>query len=279
MLMGGGADVDEAFAWQLGLAAGGDVVVLRTSGADGYNDYLYSDIGGVDSVETMLVTTRALADDAYVRQQLAGAEAIFLAGGDQWTYLETWRGTAVQAELAAAYERGAVLGGTSAGCAVLGQFAFSAENDTVYSDEALADPYNSYMTFERDFVAVAPLAGVITDTHFAQRDRMGRLVAFTARMIADGWSDAPLGVGVDEQTALLVDADGGGRVVGTGAVYVIAPAAPPATIAPGEPLEWTGVPVYKLRAGDTIELPSGATDVAPRLLDAAGGVLSPENPY
>lgn len=279
ILMGGGADVDAAFEWWRPRLAGGDVVVLRTSGEDGYNDYLYADIGGADSVETMLVTTRALADDAYVAWRLARAEGIFLAGGDQATYLAAWTGTSVQAELRAAWARGAVVGGTSAGCAVLGEIVFAAANGSVYSDEALADPYNPYMTLERDFLGAPPLAAIVTDTHFAERDRMGRLVAFMARATTDGWAAAPLGLGVDEGTALLVDAAGRGVVVGAGAVYAVTAAGPPATCVPGEPLAWDGLAIHELVAGDAIELPSGATDVAGRPLAAEGGALDPANPY
>jgi cyanophycinase-like exopeptidase len=86
----------------------------------------------------------------------------------------------------------------------------------VYSDEALEDPYNQYMTMERDFLAFPPLEGVITDTHFFERDRMGRLVAFVARPIADGWSSSMVGLGVEERTALVIDAAGTGTVPGSG---------------------------------------------------------------
>ena len=90
VLMGGGPDVDEAFQWWNAYINGGDVVVLRTSGSDGYNDYLYHQIGAVNSVETLVVDRRSLADDPYVAYRLQRAEAIFMAGGDQATYLESW---------------------------------------------------------------------------------------------------------------------------------------------------------------------------------------------
>ena len=50
VLMGGGTDVDAAFAWMIARAGGGDFVVLRATGADGYNAYLF-EMGGLDSVE------------------------------------------------------------------------------------------------------------------------------------------------------------------------------------------------------------------------------------
>jgi cyanophycinase len=279
ILMGGGTDVDEALAWQRDRIAGGDVVVLRTSGSDGYNDYLFSDIGGVDSVETLRVDTRALANDPYVRWTLEHAEAVFIAGGDQATYVAAWRGTAVTEALDAAWTRGAVIGGTSAGCAFLGATVYSASQGSVVSSEALDDPYDPRVTLVGDVLALPPLARVVTDTHFAARDRMGRLLAFTARTIADGIQTAPLGIGVDERTALVVDELGTATVMGAGGVYVVAPDHAPTTCASAQPLVWSEVDLYELRAGDSLLLPTGTTALAPRSLAASGGVLSPVDPY
>lgn len=63
-------------------------MVLRASGGDGYEDYVYSDIGGCDSIETLLVTARALADSDYVASRVRHAEGVFLAGGDQAVYMK-----------------------------------------------------------------------------------------------------------------------------------------------------------------------------------------------
>jgi cyanophycinase len=279
ILMGGGSDVDEAFQAWVPIVQGGDVVVLRTSGADGYNHYLHADIGGVDSVETMLVTTPAFANSDYVADRLARAEAIFMAGGDQATYVTNWKGTRVEQELEAAWARGAVIGGTSAGCAVLGEFVFTALNDTVYSDEALADPYNRYMTLDRHFLGFPPMVGVVTDTHFAERDRMGRLVAFSARAIADGWAANVVGLGIDEATALWVDGTGAGTVLGAGSVYVLRANGAPEQCVPGQPLQYGGLELVKLVAADTVSLPGGQTTVAAAPLSASGGVTVPSDPY
>jgi cyanophycinase len=279
IVMGGGPDVDEAFARWIPLVQGGDVVVLRTSGADGYNDYLFDTIGGVDSVETLLVTTRALADSDYVAERLARAEAVFLAGGDQAEYLAAWKGTRVEDELRLAAGRGAVVGGTSAGAAVLGEFVYSAVAGTVYSDEALGDPYNAYMTFEREFLDYEVLRGVIVDTHFAARDRMGRLLAFVARPIADGWAESLVGLGIDEGTALWIDAAGSGTVLGDGAVYVVRSNGSPAQCEPGLPLEYADLSLAKLTAGDTVALPNGSTGVSASPVSASGGVTVPASPY
>lgn len=279
VLMGGGTDVRAAFEWWKPFLQGGDVVVLRTSGGDGYNDYLYETVGGCDSVTTLMVTSRSLADDPYVAYAVAHAEGVFLAGGDQADYLEAWKDTRLEDALHAAWSRGAVLGGTSAGCAVLGEFVFAAYEGSVYSNEALQDPYNPYMTMERGFLSLSLNAGIVTDSHLRGRDRMGRLVAFVARLEKDGWGDPVTGLGIDEDTALVVGPDGFGSVMGEGHVYVVESNGLPAVCAPGKPLTYEGLRYRRLGAGDTVHLGSLSSSVPSLRLDVVEGSLDPANPY
>jgi cyanophycinase len=267
LLIGGGLEPDDAVVEWLGRAAGGDVVVLRTSGSDGYNPYLYEDIGGVDSVLTLLLDDRAHADDPWVASELAGAEAIWLAGGDQWTYHQAWGGTATAAALDAAWGRGAVLAGTSAGLAVMGDPGFTAERTSVTSAEALADPCGPDVTLADPLAAVPPLAGVVTDTHFAERDRQGRLVAFMAKAWTQGGGPR-VGLGVDEGTGVLVGGDGVATVFGPGEAWWFAADAPPDVCAAGSPLTWNGLRVVRLSAGGTTTLPAGPAGGAPLSVDA-----------
>src|SRR5436190_360406 len=84
--------------------------------------------------------------------------------------------------------RGVPVGGTSAGMNVLTQFVYSAlAPQGATSSQSLADPFNRYLTFARDFANVASLVGVIGDPHFVTRDRMGRDLAFLCRVAANGW--------------------------------------------------------------------------------------------
>ena len=83
-LMGGATENDNAMRWLLQKANGGDIVVLRSSGSDGYNDYLYSELGEtVNSVETLVITSVEGATNPYVLDKVANAELIWFAGGDQ----------------------------------------------------------------------------------------------------------------------------------------------------------------------------------------------------
>lgn len=94
VLMGGGMDVDEAIKWINTKSGGGDFVVLRSTGSNGYNDYIYG-LGGVNSVQTLLITSRAQANDACVVQTIKNAGAVFMAGGNQADYIDYFKGQGV----------------------------------------------------------------------------------------------------------------------------------------------------------------------------------------
>ena len=208
VLMGGGLDVDAAFQWMINKSGGGDFVVIRATGTDAYNPYIYG-LGAVDSVETLISPSRAGAADPFVVAKIRNAEALWIAGGDQSDYINYWKGTpVVDAINYVANTKHAPVGGTSAGLAVLGQFIYTGAAGSVTSSQALANPYNKYMTFDRDFVQIANLGGVITDSHFVTRDRFGRSITFLARILKDGWAASARGIGIDEATAILVEANG-----------------------------------------------------------------------
>ena len=215
-LMGGSTEDDRAMIWFLEKANGGDILIIRASGSDGYNDYFYEDLEvEVNSVETIVFNNATASSDTYVLQKIANAEAIWMAGGDQSDYVNYWKDTEVEILLNAHINsKKAVIGGTSAGMAILGSSYFSAENGTVYSSEALEDPYNTYMTFgHNDFLEVPLLENTISDTHFSERDREGRLITFMARMNNELGSRS-FGIACDEYTAVCIDSSGIGAVYG-----------------------------------------------------------------
>lgn len=248
VLMGGGPDVDAAFRWMITRAgirtnSGGRFVVIRATGTEAYNPYIYySDpasstastwadgwVGGaslgLSSVETLVIPTIEAANDPFVNQVVQRANAVFIAGGDQSDYIKHWKGTQLDSTLKALMRDNVPVGGTSAGLAVLGQFDFAALRGTVTSTQALSNPYNKYMTLDPaplsltgGFIAPPALSNTILDSHLDSRDRMGRLVSFMARLIAPvngtGCTGGILpatsarGIGVGVETALLVEGQG-----------------------------------------------------------------------
>ncbi|MEO8129864.1 MAG: glycerophosphodiester phosphodiesterase family protein [Bryobacteraceae bacterium] len=253
VMAGGGKDVDDAFRWLIRKSGGGDVVVLRASGGDGYNEYIRG-LGAVDSVESIVTRSRAAASDPFVLGKVRGAEAIFVAGGDQWNYIRYWKGTPLEAAIQEAVKRGIPFGGTSAGLAIQGEYSFSAEMDTITSAQALADPFDPHLTLEPSFLKLPDLAGVITDSHFSKRDRMGRLMTFLAR-ISQSRGTAK-GVGIDERTAVLLESDGSATISGEGSAYFLRAGKAPAICAAGRKVTFEDVTVYRVAAGGTFNFRS-----------------------
>jgi len=291
VLMGGGIDVDDAFRAMIAKARGGtsakvDVVVLRTSGADGYNAYLMA-MDGVDSVESIVLKTAAGASASAVLDLVNRADVLFIAGGDQSTYIAQWAGTPLEAAMKAAVARNVPFGGTSAGLAVLGQFDYSGANQSISSATAMANPYDRSVTLDRSLLNDLPwMANVITDAHLVARDRMGRLVTFLARLSADGWDDwqALRGIGVDEETAVVVDnglatvmGNGDGAGGRTGRAYFLKATMAPTTVKAKTPLTFRSLQVEKRAAGGQYDLTSWPT-VSPYFISVEAGVLMP-NPY
>jgi beta-aspartyl-peptidase (threonine type) len=259
LLMGGGGDVDEAFKWFVQKAGGGDIVILRASGSDGYNDYLFRKIGGVDSVETFLCHNRDASKDPQLLAALRNAEGIWLAGGDQSRYVNYWKGTPVAEALNAHVRGNKPLGGTSAGLAVLGEYSFSAtEQGALTSAIALADPFDRRITLERDFLSFELLRGVITDSHFTPRARLGRALAFLARLMNDEpRRDRLVGLGIDEKTALAVESGGLARVFTTapnGCAWLMLPTRPAEQLTAGRPLTFRNVRVIALGPESQLDL-------------------------
>ncbi len=215
-LMGGATEHDNAMRWLLQKANGGDVVVLRSSGSNGYNNYLYTDLGiTVNSVETLVITSIAGATNPYVLNKVANAEMIWFAGGDQYNYVSFFKNNALEDVLNNHINiKNAPIGGTSAGMAILCGNYFSAQNGTLTSAEALANPYNIKMTLGTDdFLQVPYLLTITTDTHFDYYDRKGRLTAFLGKRATDS-ATRSFGIAANEYVAICIDEFGKARVFG-----------------------------------------------------------------
>jgi len=262
-MMGGATEDDEAMKWFLNRANCGDILVLRASGSNGYNDYLYSSLGiQVNSVETIVMNNAAASNEPYVHQRIMQAEAIWLAGGDQWDYVSYWRNTAIDSLINyQIHDRHIVIGGTSAGMAILGGYYFTAKHGTVTSAEALSNPYNTKVTIDSAaFIRNDFLSDVITDTHYDNPNRKGRHVAFLARILTD-YDVAAKGIACEEYTAVCIDETGLAHVYGqypsrNDIAYFIQTnceldSITPENCSPGTPLDWNrgnlALKVYTLK--------------------------------
>jgi cyanophycinase len=148
-------------------------------------------------------------DRAYERRTvelLSGARCVFFTGGDQLRITSKLGGSAGCDALRAMHARGGVVAGTSAGASVM-------------ADTMLVSGTGGATPSAVEGIAMAPglglLRDVVIDQHFAQRGRIGRLL----RAVAS--NPRILGVGLDEDTGLVIEADGQCSVIGSGAVYVV----------------------------------------------------------
>ncbi|HUQ87022.1 MAG TPA: cyanophycinase [Vicinamibacterales bacterium] len=133
-----------------------------------------------------------------------GASAIFFGGGDQLKITSRFGGTPTCEAIRKLYAAGAMIAGTSSGASVM------SETMLVAGDGDGSDNQSLRMAPGLGFIP-----GVIIDQHFAERGRIGRLLAAVAQ------NPRLLGLGIDEDTAVHFDGDDRFRVLGAGAVYVV----------------------------------------------------------
>jgi len=164
---------------------------------------IFSSMGA--EVRTVWIEERAHAEDPARLALLEGATAIFFTGGSQGRIVTLLGGTPMAQAIRRAHRSGVVVAGTSAGASVI-------------CDHMIAQGKKGYAPRRRS-VTLAPGLGLtkrlIVDQHFAQRHRIGRLFAAVAL------NPFLIGVGIDEDTAIILDAHNHLTVVGQGTVTII----------------------------------------------------------
>jgi len=160
---------------------------------------------GASNVEIPLVETRDHASDLKLAERLRNARGIFLGGGDQVKLVSALSGTPLEAAIRDAYLDGAIICGTSAGAAALTKTTLA--GNEVDEEGKLVEQY------------IGPGLGLLgyhtlIDTHFTQRRRLYRLFVAIAEF------PALMGLGIDEDTALVVKREIG-TVVGLGGVTFV----------------------------------------------------------
>lgn len=217
VLSGGGSDNEQAMQWMLERAMGGDILILRASGADGYNNYFYSELGvNVNSVETILFHNRSGSYDTQVLESIKNAEVIFIAGGDQSVYYDYWKESPVAEALQYAIDvKKICIGGTSAGMMILGGIIYAPTSGSATSQASLNNPFDSNIeSLQNSPVLDIPfLQNTIMDTHFDNRDRAGRLVTFMARVQSD-FDIQAYAIACNEVTSICIDENGIASIYG-----------------------------------------------------------------
>lgn len=189
-------------------ARGGRLVIATVASREpeGYFDSyreVFEGLGLSDMAE-LYVEERSDSAAGEALATLDGASAVFFTGGDQLRISSQIGDTPIDRRIMELHQNGALIAGTSAGASVM-------------SETMLVQGPGS-ASYRIGELAMAPGLGlirdVIVDQHFAERGRYGRLLGAVAH------NPRLLGIGLDEDTAMLIE-DGNGRVMGSGAVYVV----------------------------------------------------------
>jgi len=159
---------------------------------------------GVKTVTHVSIPKRESADDAANAELVRAASAFFFTGGDQLRITSNIAGSRLHRAILELYTGGGMIAGTSAGASALGQ---TMPMSNVEDEHRVAAASQLYP-------AMGLIQDVIVDQHFAQRGRMGRLIAGVAE------NPRLLGIGIDENTGLVWQR-GSFKVLGAGAVYVV----------------------------------------------------------
>lgn len=161
---------------------------------------------GVENVVHLKIDSRAEAMQPDKAEIVRGAKGVFFTGGDQLRITSEFGGTPACEEIHNIYFEGGLLAGTSAGASVM-------------SNTMLVGGESEVSVKVKESITLAPglgfLTDVIVDQHFAERGRISRLIGAVAQ------NPKMLGVGIDEDTAIVLEKPGCFRVLGAGAVYVV----------------------------------------------------------
>lgn len=205
-----------------------------------------------------IVLDHAHADTEEAVKRLDGVTGIWFGGGDQVKLTAALAGTRVEAAMHGLLAAGAVLGGTSAGAAVMTTPMLTGEEKHVGGRRPPADPKGplaAYMTVARDNVETVAgfgfLPGAVVDQHFIRRRRNNRLLSVVLE------HPELVGVGIDESTAVEVGPDGRWKVLGESAAMIFDARRARVTPIGAPALGATGVALLVLPAGSTYNPASG----------------------
>lgn len=217
VIIGGGERGDELMKTIVQLAGGERAKMIVFTMATGYPQEVGAELMaeikqlGVTDVRAMHLK-REHADMDSVLQLLRGVTGIYFSGGDQSRVTAALKGSKVETRLHELYQNGAVIGGTSAGAAIMSEVMITGDQRRPVGD-------SSFNKIEAENVITTPGLGfvktAIIDQHFVRRRRMNRLLSVVFE------HPQLVGIGIDEGTAIWVKPDQTFEVLGVSAVLVI----------------------------------------------------------
>lgn len=208
-------------------------------------------LGARDVVVSILTREQALKPESAA--VLDGAGGVFFSGGDQARLTAVLLDTPVHEKLLEIYDRGAVIGGTSAGAAVMSEVMIT--GDEVRKVEA----GHEFETIQAKNVITKRgfgfIRNAIVDQHFVTRKRYNRLFSLLAE------HPDLLGIAIDESTAVVVESGERFEVIGLKQVIICDPAGASYRIRPDGAIAFTGIVLHALIAGDLFNIQTRRLDI------------------
>ena len=273
LLIVGGGPISDAILERFVQLAGGpghaNIVIFPMASSDpDAGVELTGDFRRMGARAERVVLTHQQADSEDAARRLDGVTGIWFGGGDQVLLTKALLHTRVEAAIHRRYQDGAVVGGTSAGAAVMSTPMLTGdEKHPGGSRPPAKDSNDAYMTIARDNVVTedgfAMLPGAIVDQHFLRRRRHNRLISLVLE------NPRLVGVGIDESTAVEVEPGGRWRILGESAAFVLDARAAQITPAGAKTLGATGLRLSVLPAGSTYDLATGKATVPEASPDTA----------
>ena len=260
LIVGGGPIPDALLERFVALAGGrGRARIVVYPMASEYEDAgveITGDFRKLGAEAERVVLTRSQADTEEAAKRLDGVTGIWFGGGDQTRLTGVVSGTKVEAAIRARYLAGAVIGGTSAGAAVMSTPMITGDEKKPGGDRPPEkDSSDAFMTIARDDVVTVDgfglIRGAIIDQHHIRRRRGNRLLSVVLE------HPQLVGIGIDESTALEVGPAGPWRVLGASAAVVYDARQAKITPSSSATLGTTGVRLSVLPAGSTYDVATG----------------------
>lgn len=249
-IIGGGDRPDSLMTQFLALGGGSKahvlVVPFASSDIEDTGSYQQEQFARLGCASSQYVnSSKKLIDSEESLAKLDGVTAVFFSGGDQNRLTDYLAGTKFLAKIREIYKNGGVIGGTSAGAAVMSKIMLTGEEENV------PDKYKGDFSYiKQGNVQTADGFGfidsAIIDQHFIIRKRQNRLISLVLQYRMKG-------IGIDEATAIIVKPNGSFRVAGQSQVMVFEPEAQP-SVSPTGYLKTNSLTVRILTAGDTYQL-------------------------
>jgi len=200
---------------------------------------------GAREAEFFVLTREQALVEGNVRL-LDDVGAVFFSGGDQARQMDVLRGTPIHRRLLELYQEGCVMAGTSAGAAVMSEVMITGE------ERRKAEEGHEFETLEADNIVTVEGLGflktAIIDQHFATRKRHNRLISLVAE------HPRLLGIGIDEETAIVVGPDDQFEVIGNRNVIVYDASDASVMVTPAKAVGFQGMKMHLLLAGDRFDL-------------------------